>query len=403
MKAKGVVAWIGAGPGDARLLTLRGAEALVEAAVVVYDSGVPTGVLQLAGAGAEMVRNGPERFPGSGDLAAFLVDQAREGRRVVRLLAGDAQASAGEVSAVAAGGVPVRFVPGVGVSAEAISGLPVAAREPARQRQPLSGQRVVVTRAYEQVAEFSRKLRDHGAEVLEVPCIRIEAPTAREPLVEALAGLGSYDWMVFTSANGVDMFFGFFFRAFEDLRDLGAVRLAAVGPGTAARLRGLHLKVDVTPKVHEGREIAKALKGFMSLEQPRQILLRAEVASPDLPRLLEAEGAIVDDVACYRTVAETADRTGDAARMMARGAEWVTFTSGSTVGQFHARFDLPEFKRRYPGVRTASLGPETTEALRQLSVTPAVEAEPHTMDGLIKAMERAAGASAAACVGGRGR
>jgi uroporphyrinogen III methyltransferase/synthase len=75
--------------------------------------------------------------------------------------------------------------------------------------------------------------------------------------------------------------------------------------------------------------------------------------------------------------------------MMARGAEWVTFTSGSTVEQFHARFDLPEFLRRHPGVRTASLGPETTAALRVLSVTPAVEAAPHTMDGLIKAMERA--------------
>lgn len=389
MKAKGAVCWIGAGPGDARLLTLRGAEALVEADVVVYEPEVPAGVLHLAPAGAELVRRGPERFATSRDLTAFLVDQAREGRRVIRLVAGDAHGNAGEVGAVAASGVPVRFVPGVEVGAEAIPDLPAAARGPARERQPLSGQRVVVTRAHDQAAEFSRTLRDRGAEVLEVSCIRIEAPSEREPLVEALAGLGSYDWMVFTSANGVTSFFGYYFRAFEDVRDLGAVRLAAVGAATAARLRALHLKVDVTPKEYVGREIARALKGFMSLENLRILLLRAEVASSDLPGLLEAEGAIVDDVACYRTVAETADPTGDAARMLARGADWVTFTSGSTVEQFHARFDLPELLRRHPGLRTASLGPETTAALRVLSVTPVVEASPHTMDGLIKAMERA--------------
>jgi len=255
----------------------------------------------------------------------------------------------------------------------------------------LAGQRVVVTRAQDQAGQLAQPLAERGAEVLEVPVIRLEPPTQKEPLVEAIAGLNSYDWLIFTSANGVTAFFDYFFKAFDDMRDLGGARLAAVGPSTAAQLRQLHLKVDVMPREYVAAQIANALASFMSIENLRILLLRAEAANPELPKLLEDKGAIVDDIACYKTVPETEDRNGAAARMLEGGADWITFTSGSTVENFHARFDLPKLMRQFPRLRLATIGPETTKALAAIGVKPAVEANPHTIEGLVKALERQAG------------
>jgi uroporphyrinogen III methyltransferase/synthase len=278
-------------------------------------------------------------------------------------------------------GAPCEVVPGVA--------RPAAAGGP--KAGSLSGQRVVVTRAQDQARQLAQPLAERGAEVLAVPVIKIVPPSAKEPLVEAIAGLTSYDWLIFTSVNGVTSFFDYFFRAFDDLRDLGGARLAAVGPGTAAQLRQLHLKVDLMPKEYVAARIANALASFTSLENLRILLLRAETANPELPRLLEDMGAIVDDIACYKTVPETEDTSGAAARMLEGGADWVTFTSGSTVENFHARFELPKLMRQFPRLCLASIGPETTKALLALGLKPAVEAKPHTIEGLVKALERPAG------------
>jgi len=258
------------------------------------------------------------------------------------------------------------------------------------QARPLAGLRVVVTRARDQAGQLAQPLAERGAEVLEVPVIKLAPPTQKEPLVEAIAGLSSYDWLIFTSANGVTSFFDYFFKAFEDMRDLGGARLAAVGPSTAAQLRQLHLKVDLMPKEYVAAHIANALASFMSIENLRILLLRAETANPELPKLLEDLGAIVDDIACYKTVMETEDANGAAARMLESGADWITFTSGSTVQNFHARFDLPKLMRHFPRLRLATIGPETTKALAAIGLKPAVEANPHTVEGLVKALERAA-------------
>jgi uroporphyrinogen III methyltransferase / synthase len=188
---------------------------------------------------------------------------------------------------------------------------------------------------------------------------------------------------VFTSANGVTAFFQYFFRAFQDLRDLGGARIAAVGSVTAAKLRELHLQVDLVPPNYEAREIAKAFAREGGLENLRILLLRAEVGTPDLPKQLEDLGAIVDDVGVYQTLPETEDPQGEGANLGENGADWLTFTSGSTVRHFHERFDLPALLRRFPNLRVASIGPETSRVLRDLGVEPAVEAQPHTVEGLV--------------------
>jgi len=254
------------------------------------------------------------------------------------------------------------------------------------EKRPFFGKRLVVTRSREQAGQLSAKLKELGADVLEVPTIRLEAPTSRQELVDALLELGSYDWLVFTSPNGVTQFFEYFFKRFHDLRDIGGVRIAAVGPATAVKLKELHLQVDLMPDEALASEVASAFARFESIENLKICLLRAEVANQELPEALQDMGAIVDDVAVYRTVPETEDPTGASATLQEQGADWLTFTSASTVENFHARFNLPDLLKKFPGMRVASIGPETSKALNAVGVTPGAEAKQHTLDGLVQAL-----------------
>jgi uroporphyrinogen III methyltransferase/synthase len=252
------------------------------------------------------------------------------------------------------------------------------------EQRPLFGQRIVITRAREQAGTLASKLHDLGAEVLEVPTIKLDAPTRREDLIDALLELNSYDWLVFTSSNGVTTFFEYFFRQFHDMRDIGGARIAAVGPATANKLKELHLQVDLMPDEALAANIAEAFSEFESIDNLKICLLRAEVGNPELPKALEAMGAIVDDVACYKTVPETEDLAGTGARLQETGADWITFTSGSTVEHFHARFDLPALVKKFSKMKLASIGPETSKALAELKLEPTMEAEEHSIDGLVE-------------------
>jgi uroporphyrinogen III methyltransferase/synthase len=254
------------------------------------------------------------------------------------------------------------------------------------ERRPLFGRRIVVTRSRDQASELSSRLREQGAEVLEIPTIRIEDTTRREQLVDALLELNSYDWLVFTSPNGVTAFFQYFFRQFHDMRDIGGARIAAIGPATANKLKELHLQVDLMPEEALAVNIAEAFAEFETIENLKICLLRAEVANRDLPEALEALGAIVDDIACYRTVPETEDVAGAAEKLLETGADWLTFTSSSTVEHFHARFDLPALLKKYPQIKIASIGPETSKALAALGLKAAVEARQHTIAGLVQVL-----------------
>ena len=183
--------------------------------------------------------------------------------------------------------------------------------------------------------------------------------TRHADLADALLELNSYDWIVFTSPNGVTMFFEFFFKGFEDLRDIGGSRcIACVGvPLPRPNSRNYILKsITVMPDEYVTAKIAKAFtRSLRSIEDAKILWRCAEVASPELPKVLEAMGAIVDDVACYKTVPETEDVSGAAAQMLESGANWITFTSSSTVENFHARFDLPALKSKKFPSKSSSL------------------------------------------------
>ena len=223
------------------------------------------------------------------------------------------------------------------------------------------------------MAKFSQKLSELGADVLEIPAVKGIDPENKQNFIDALLALNSYDWLVFTSVNGVATFFEFFFRRFHDLRDIGGAKIAAVGPATAAKLRELHLQVDLMPDEFIGRKIAEAFAKHGSIENSKICLLRAENANRELPDALEEMGAIVDDIGLYKTVAETEDFFGAAENFLAHGADWVTFTSGSTVEFFHARFDLPKLLKKFPQMKLASIGPETSKAIRALKLEPALK------------------------------
>ena len=162
-----------------------------------------------------------------------------------------------------------------------------------------------------------------------------------------------------------------------------------MGPATAAKVKELHLRVDAMPEEYVARKVAAAIGAQETVENLRILCLRAQVANPDLVKELEEKGGIVDDVACYQTVPETEDRNGAAVRLTEEGADWITFTSASTVENFHARFDLTVLRTQWPGVKFASIGPETSKALAALGLTPEVEARPHNLEGLVKAVETA--------------
>ena len=170
------------------------------------------------------------------------------------------------------------------------------------------------------------------------------------------------------------------------MRDLGGARIAAVGPGTANKLKELHLQVDLMPEEALGVKVAAAFAKFETIENLKICLLRAEVANRELPEALEALGAIVDDIPCYQTVPESADPTGAAAGLLQNGADWIAFTSASTVQHFHARFDLPALLKKFPLLKTATIGPETSKALVALGLQPTKEARQHTIEGLVSTL-----------------
>jgi uroporphyrinogen III methyltransferase/synthase len=245
----------------------------------------------------------------------------------------------------------------------------------------LSGKRIVVTRTRKQASALSERLRALGGEVIEIPTIRIEPPSDLRAFAELVQDAHGYDWIVFTSPNGVSAFFEMFFKLYDDTRDIGGVRIAAIGPATAQRVRDFHLKVDLQPEEFVAEAVVREFRKQGDIENQRILIARAEEARDLLPKELGALGGIVDVAFAYRTVAETEDRTDARARLAAEGADMITFTSSSTVENFLA-LGLPWPK----GMQVASIGPITSKTARERGLTIATEATRHDIPGLVEAI-----------------
>ncbi len=251
------------------------------------------------------------------------------------------------------------------------------------ETRPLFGKRVAVTRTRKQVGALSSGLRLLGADVLELPTIRIEPPTDLLEFGRMVQDAHSYDWIVFTSPNGVTAFFEMFYKLYDDAREIGGARIAAIGPATAQRVKDFHLKVDLQPPEFIAEAVLREFQKTESVENLRVLLARAEVTRDVLAAGLVRMGAIVDEAIAYRTVPEDADVSGGVARFKAEGADLITFTSSSTVENFMAlKLPLP------PGLKTASIGPVTSATMRDLGLAVDVEATEHDIPGLTRAIRR---------------
>ena len=170
------------------------------------------------------------------------------------------------------------------------------------EKRPLFGKRIAVTRTRQQAGGLIAALRALGADAFEMPTIRIEQPLDRLAFGELVQDSHQYDWLIFTSPNGVTAFFDLFFKIYKDAREIGGVRIAAIGPATAQRVRDFHLAVDLQPAEYVAEAIITALNEVGSVENERILLVRAEQARDVLPKELSRLGAIVDEAIAYRTV-----------------------------------------------------------------------------------------------------
>ena len=475
---------VGAGPGDPGLLTLRGAEVMRRADVVVYDRLAEPSLLELAPPGADLVDVG--KRPGSpvpqDQINRLLVDRGLAGLEIVRLKGGDPFVlgrGGEEAEALIRAGVPFEVVPGVtsAVAVPAYAGIPVThrglstsftvvtghsrhavdneidwealaragdtivvlmgvahkaeiakrltegGRDPSTpvaavrwgtrtaqrtvrttlaelgdveleppvtivigevaglelgwfDRRPLFGRRVVVTRARAQSSSLVARLRELGADVVELPTIALVDPDdGGAGLREAAGGLSTYDWVAFTSANAVERFV----PLLRDARSFGPVRIAAIGTGTASALARHNLAADLVP----GRFVAESLlEALLALGDPpgRLLLPRAAGGRDVLPDGLRRRGWVVDVVEAYRT---TTPVPSEELAQAVRGADAVTFTSSSTVTGY-----LAAVGQRVPPV-VACIGPVTAATARDAGLEVAVVAEEHTVEGLVRAVAEA--------------
>jgi uroporphyrinogen III methyltransferase/synthase len=269
---------------------------------------------------------------------------------------------------------------GVGAPALIVVGEVVKRRETLAwlERRPLHGKRVVVTRARAQASGLAARLHGLGAEVVELPAIRIEPRPESNEVKQAAASIGDYALICLTSPNGVRLLFETMRAAGLDARALGGATVAAIGPGTARALAKAGITADIVPEHFVAESLVEAL-AEVEVTGKRVLVARAAEARDVIPERLSGRGAEVDVVALYETVR---DEPSAEAVEAAQSADYVTFTSSSTVRNL-----TDTLGDRFPSAaRIVSIGPITSEAVRDAGLDLHVEANRHDIDGLLAAL-----------------
>ncbi len=255
------------------------------------------------------------------------------------------------------------------------------------QARPLFGKRIVVPRAKEQAGETRRKFEELGAEVLELPLIEIHPDFDKEATDDVFAELATYEWAVFTSPNGARFFLEEVMRRCRDVRALGPVKFACLGPATAREVEKFHLEVALKPEVATADGLAEAIIAQGSLENLRVLVVTGNRNRDNLPRRLEADAlAIVDCLQVYRTDLTDLSKDASVEIFRTQGADAIAFTSASTVESF---VQQARHLALAPGARrplACAIGPLTAAALREHKIPVDVEAPEHSLDGLTAAV-----------------
>lgn len=246
----------------------------------------------------------------------------------------------------------------------------------------------MVTRTRDQASELSSRLASLGAEVVEIPVIRISREVSRQTLADVMLEFGAYDWLVFTSANGVHHFFGEFFRIFEDIRSLGLIRIACIGEATEKAVSELRLKAEVRPKKATAEALAEEMIATGGMDSAKVLVVTGNLNRDTLVRKLEEARAIVDCLQVYKTEAVDLSADARAADFRRRGADAVLFASSSSAQSF---VDQGERLRIETGARAplyGSIGPQTSETLRRAGLRVDFEAATPGIDELVAELVR---------------
>ncbi len=499
---KGFVYLVGAGPGRADLITVRGAEILRKADCIIYDKLANPALLKFARKDAEILhvpkRIGRDSFTQQ-EINNLLLEKASEGKTVVRLKGGDPGIFGRcyeEIMLLAEAAINFEIVPGVTAATAAaeyagiiltdrqyssqvvfvtgqeakdkgkssidwpllarfsgtivfymaMSNLdfiakrliengmdkntPVAvisdATFPAQRvvktslrlisqkckgekieppsivvvglaadsdarldwfrKKPLFGKNIVVTRDERGNAEFADKIRSRGGNPIEFATIKIKPLTNTNRFLRAIVKLAEFDWIIFTSSNGVEIVFNFLRVLGKDARFLGSAKVAAIGSETAATLSEFGIKADFVPTIFTSKELGKQLAAFWKLHGKKVLLLRSQIASDELIDWLSRAGAEIENVPVYRisTVKGKCDWLIE--KIKAGFIDWLIFASSSSVRAFFEQ--IPADVVKSSCARVASIGPVTSEQLKSLDVRVDVEASEHTIDGLLDAIEQ---------------
>jgi uroporphyrinogen III methyltransferase/synthase len=252
-------------------------------------------------------------------------------------------------------------------------------------KRPLFGRSIVVTRDIPGNADFAAKIVQRGGNPLEFETIRIKPLTSSNNFLRMLTQISQYDWIVFTSGNGVTTFFDALDSLGKDARIFGSSKIAAIGGKTAERLSEFGIKADFVPGVFTSSELGKQLIGFTNLQSKKILLLRSQLASNELIEMLAEAGAEVDNVAVY-TALQAKNESAWLTEGISEGTiDWLTFASPSSVDGFFGQVGSEVVHSG--NVKVASIGPVTSERLKELGVTVDVTAKEHTLDGLLDAVE----------------
>ncbi len=495
----GTVYLVGAGPGDAGLITVRGREVLSQADVVVYDRLIGTELLEYCRPDAEKIFVGKaaarHALP-QDDINALLVERAQAGHTVCRLKGGDpfVFGRGGEEALFCrAHGVPFVVVPGVSssIAAPAYAGIPVTQREVATSfavvtghtkdddapppelpqadtlvflmgvralpkivaqllargespdkpvalvrwgttgqqqvvsgtlknieaeversglkppalivvgdvvslrddmqcldNRPLWGQTIIVTRAREQASSLVAGLQERGAQVLQCPTIRIAELADYSPLDNAIAELSSFDWVVFTSTNGVEQFWRRLRERGKDARVFAGARIGAIGPATVQSLAQRGLAADYVASVSISETVAEELLA-RGVEGQKVLLVRAVEGREVLHERLQAGGAAVVMAPCYQTVPDHSNVEAARAALEQGSVNWVTFTSSSTVQNFLQALGADFVQAQRSRFKVACIGPVTAQTAQQHGLEPDAVAEDASVEALIEILSSA--------------
>ncbi len=494
-KSKTTVYLVGAGPGDAGLITVRGSELLKTADCIICDKLANPVLLSMAKPGTEIIHT-PKRI-GEGSFTQdkinqLLLDKAKEGKIVVRLKGGDPcifGRGNEEAAVLAKAGIDFEIVPGItsGIAAGEYAGIMLTDRNYSSQvvfvtgkeaenkeqsgidwqwlarfngtivfymgmgnlefitselirngiaedtpaavianattpqqkvvkgtvrninrkcvegkveapaivvigqaargdneldwfmKKPLFGKNIVITRDAEGNRDLAEKIMRRGGTAIDFPTIKIRPLTNESSFIEAVSLLAEFDWVVFTSVNGVKFFFDFVNELGKDARVFGSAKIAAIGKETAAKLGQFGIKADFVPGVFTSVELGRQLIEHVNLKGKKVLLLRSELAGDELSVILEHAGAEVRNESLYTIETQKNDT-----EILTAKIDWLTFASPSAVRGF---FEQVPKERVGRGVKIASIGPVTSAELRQINVNIDIEAQEHTFEGLLDAIE----------------